>query len=388
MPRGRARTTGRVADPGDSITEAPEVRKSKKATVADNARAIDNMGVQIAGIHELLATISERIPTPTGQQDEHVASPARPGRPAADHYTSFYGEEDFPPQPLRPSPRRRHQTDAAEAAGYDRMHRLRHTSNPYSSQRPRARVQRVPNHHQLPMNLRDLQDTQDLQGQVANLISANMAPVSGNGRKLFAHSYVQRGTKRTKTGLGELSLSEYNMGFIRLMNSNDTDPADLPHMLNHLEQINQDATSYSWNGVRFWSEEVLSTIAEGEWSWEDTYKIDLLRISLSQRTTIGEASGNHKSDSNTLDTLSDITPEVRAARPAPPCRHYNNSTCTSKTHHIVNGYRYLHICSHCIYHKCAYMPHPDKDCRSKDYKKKAAAARDAPGPAPPLGFGK
>ena len=79
---------------------------------------------------------------------------------------------------------------------------------------------------------------------MAQIVSADLALPHLSSKKLFAHSFVRRGAKKSKTTLGELTLAEYNIGFIRLMNSRDTDVADRPYMFQHLENVNEDATTY------------------------------------------------------------------------------------------------------------------------------------------------
>ena len=145
--------------------------------------------------------------------------------------------------------------------------------------------------------------------------------------------------KRTKTNLGELTLAEYNLGFMRLMNSQLMDPADRPHMFRHIHNVNEDAISYEWQGVRSWSEEVCHLGGESIITWDDYYTIDLARLKLSQQNRC--KSSADQQDQGLWESLQDITSEVMAARQAPPCRHFNGIGCTSKTHHVFNGFRYF-----------------------------------------------
>ena len=198
---------------------------------------------------------------------------------------------------------------------------------------------------------------------MAHYLTAAIAPPHLSGKKLFPHSFVSRGLKKTKTTLGELSLQEYNLGFIRLMNSGEIDPSDRPYMFQHLEHVNEDATVYDFTSVRAWSEEVCGIIAEGELSWDDYYTIDPLRLKLSQngpKSKDQRTSGRPAAYPN--DFSIELSPEVRAARPGPPCRAFNNGVCPSGSHHISNGFRQLHVCSSCVFHKCDLLPHSEKDC--------------------------
>ena len=278
--------------------------------------------------------------------------------------------------------RRRHTSDSREPSRRG-PNRSRHatTSRTGANILTSTRMATRPPAHAPPTNLQQLEEDEELQARVAQIITANMTARAGAGKKCFAHSFVQRGHKRTSTGLGELSLAEYNMGYIKLIRASDDNAAEIPHMFSHLEAVNEDASMYEWGGVRFWSEEVTSRVAEGKLLWSDTYDIDMLRLKFSQQNRAAQPSTETKME-GTFDALTDITPEVRTAKPAPPCRHFNAGNCNSKSHHVVNGYRYLHICASCIYHKCMYLTHPEKDCRSKEYRQKKAAKDQ------PLGFGK
>ena len=155
-------------------------------------------------------------------------------------------------------------------------------------------------------------------------------------------------------------------------------------MFRHLEFLNEDAINYEWPGVRAWSEEVCALVAEGELSWDDELRMDLLRISLSQDkrkppSTSAAATTQRDGASHSHDIVFPLTPDLKAAKPGPPCRHFNAGTCSHSTDHVSNGYRQLHVCAHCLSAKCLFWPHPDKGCKSKDFKK---ARSDQ------LGFGK
>ena len=243
---------------------------------------------------------------------------------------------------------------------------------------------------QPPSTLQELDESVELQDRVAHIVSAALAPSHLSGKRLYAHSFVRRGTKKVKTTMGDLSLPEYNVGFVRLMNSRDIDPVDRPYMFEHLQHINEDAVLYPFADVRAWSEEICFLVAEGELAWDDHYKIDLLRIKMSQNGPVGRSQGAPRGDGSrraadvgALDPQSELPSEILAARPGPPCRAYNNGSCSHKNHHVSNGFRQLHVCSSCVYHKCSLIPHPERECKSKEYRKKQAATRDTE-----PGFGK
>ena len=142
--------------------------------------------------------------------------------------------------------------------------------------------------------LTDLDDQDDIQARVAQLVTTSLAPLGKpHGKRLFAHYYVRRGAKRTRTSLGELSIPEYTYGFMCLINSPETFAHDKPFMLKHLSNLNEDATTYEWPGVKNWSEEVCALIAQGDLTWDDDYKIDFMRLKFSQLVRLPLANAPH-----------------------------------------------------------------------------------------------
>ena len=202
---------------------------------------------------------------------------------------------------------------------------------------------------------------------------------------LFAHYYIRRGSKKTRTTLGELTIPEYNFGFISLMNSQDTFDHDKPFMFRHLSHVNEDAAAYAWPDVRRWSEEVCLLVADGTYTWDDEYRIDLLRLKLSQKNGLTNPTRESRFPDPTRDSKDsflDLSPELKAARPAPPCRAYNAGSCSFNDHHVANGLRQLHICSYCIAQKCVPFPHSKDKCKSKMF-----MANRMPKGKEELGFG-
>ena len=395
--RGRGRATRSVRADHDpeqpQLSPDPAPRPApKRRTIADNAKAIESMETKLNDMSNILLRISDNMLPPQHPADPLLGAggdarpapaatavtPPQPAGPAYNHgrhYTGYVDRAPAPPGPARP----RH-TSAAAGHPYGRPDRPADGRSPLDPLNARL----PPQSRYYSQNLHDLEDSEELQERMAHLLTPILAPLHTTGKNTYAHSHVVRGVKKTKTNLGELTLAEYNYGFIRLMNTRDTPTSDRSHMFKHLEAVNQDAASYEWVDVRHWSEEVCSLISVGDLTWDNSYQIDLLRLKFSQMRRGAGAQGERtNAEPGALDALVDIPADVRAARPAPPCRHYNSGTCTHATHHVQNGYRYLHICSFCILHKCSYFPHSEKDCRSKDYKKKNPKEKD-----PGLGFGK
>ena len=403
----------------NGIQDGGLIPAKKRPTVADNARAIDAMGSELASITSLLhqlvgktveVPLSPSPPAPAAgaEADPQYYLPATRGRQLSRHNEVRHSSApsphndhpsdrapDVPSQEYYPSwPRSSSSSNAREYVHVGPFGPPAAGSRPLVSDldplvsRPGFRP-----HRDFPTTLQGLEDDSQLQTHVTSLISASLAPMAAiSGKKAFAHSFIAHGIKRSKTTLGDLSIPEYNTGFIRLINFRATKSSDKPHMFRHLEFINEDAINYEWSDVRAWSEEMCALMAEGELRWSDEYHLDLFRIKLSQRRRLvpGTQPGEGAVVSisrPTRDTTSDIcyylNPDLKAAKPGPPCKQFNIGNCPHTGDHVLNGYRHLHVCNHCLSAKCLFWPHAEKGCRTKDFSRKRTTTDAAAS-----GFGK
>ena len=409
MPRGARRATqqppasaDRLASPTVTSQAQPTLiqtaRAGKKKTVAENAIAINSLHTKIENMSVLLTQVIGQLRQPQPDHDDSIVSQVSHHVSHQDRYATD--------SPLRS--RHRSDIDNNDSVPLFRQHyksasHLLHapTRRHQGHRPPYARVPVDPIsdrpappalHRHRPSSLQELDESDNLQDRVAQLVSAAFAPSHMTGKKLYPHLYIKRGPKKARTSLGELTLAEYNLGFIKLINSQDVEPLDRPSMFQHLEHVNQDAIVHPFADVRAWSEHVCVTIADGDLAWEDNYSIDLLRISMSQNGPVGRAQGalggdrkdgsRKGADAGALDPQADFAPEILASRPGPPCRLFNNGSCSNHHHQLANGFRQLHVCSSCVYHKCLLIPHPERECKSKEFRKKQHYKE------PEAGFGK
>ena len=356
--------------PGPSSPLAP-TRPAKRRTIADNAKEISDMRGQITSMSELLHSISDRLTTePLQTAGVHVAPPTasqhEPGLPVA--------ADRLPPQPQHPARqlyKARHHSTGQFAQPLPSQPWLAqqqtHRQDQVRPVDPLGSLQARHHYRESAAPYYDSDDNEDIQTRVAHLLTSHLAPLgSAQGKKNFAHFYVRRGSKRAKTTLGELSIPEYNFGFMSMIEGPDTFDHDKPYMFKHLANLNEDASHYEWPGVRFWSEEVCALAAEGKLSWDDEIRIDLLRLKFSQQNRLSQTSREAPhSDPKGIDFHTELSSEVRAAKPGPPCRPFNTGNCSFSHHHVQNGYRRLHVCSHCVSQKCLLLPHSNDKCKSK-----------------------
>ena len=394
-----------VSDPprAEPLQHGGPTPAKKRPTTTDNAKAICAMQTDLASMSGLLTTLTQRLcpdapaevhdsPVDLPEADPENYAPVRGrqhGRHQDPHRTWSAPTRDGDHQGRHPSAPPRAASGVRWAPSRDPYHQDMSamfsepgTSRSISDVDPLVARPGFRPYRDFPTTLQGLEDDADLQTRVTTLLSAGLVPMAkATGKKSFAHCFIARGTKRSKTTLGDLSIPEYNTGFIRLIHHHDTPAASKPFMFKHLEHVNEDAINYEWADVRGWSEEMCALIAEGKLTWSDEYRLDILRIKLSQDRGITTAASTHSATGHSTgssgegkdgDIFYPLSAELRAAKPGPPCRHFNAGSCSHQGDHVTNDYRQLHVCAHCMSAKCLFWPHSDKGCRTKEFAKKRA----------------
>ena len=218
-----------------------------------------------------------------------------------------------------------------------------------------------------PVSLNDMESDPHLTRRVAEALQAAAAPLAGTTGKhaLFPHHLITRGPKKQKTTLGDLTLAEYAWGFTQLIKLKKNADDSVPYMNAHLEKIFEDAIVYPWEVVRAWSEEVCSRVALSKLRWCDMYAIDRLQTTMAQLHT--STISSHKPGSSDKGEIYSMSDEVRRGKPGPPCKFFQNGSCSHVSDHVQNGYRQLHVCTYCLSGKCLFQPHSLKDCKTKKF---------------------
>ena len=139
-------------------------------------------------------------------------------------------------------------------------------------------------------------------------------------------------------------------------------------MTYHFEQLLQDSQKYNWEAVRSWSEEVFSQVIAGQLLWENRYEIDRLQNDYSRKSPINDRllTSSHSNGQRERGLIITLPSQVLQKKPGPPCKLYNQKTCNQASHHTYNGYRQVHVCAFCLWHKCMFLEHPEADCNSKN----------------------
>ena len=411
MGRGNKKNVKRTDTP--RAPEEPETpARPQKRTVAANAHAIDHLATRmtnkdttLSNITDMLSHISEKVGSntectgarnvrlgsveigPGASRDDEGSMSGRPRRSIDEHQTFFEarGNEHSPePGPSgvnRTPPRHQPYTTPTPWRNDDRPTRG------YRPTRGRTDTMATPPGlgWEPPVTIDEFEANPALARTVADALQAAIAPLGtnlnrGKHERGFPNYYVTRGPKRTKAQLGECKMPEYLYGFIQMMKNVGSREMWID-MNRHMEQVVTDARTYAWPSVRAWSEEICARVTEGTLLWSDQYEIDRLQTQISHAHS-ASAHQPTSSELNNNNILSGVSDAVRLARAAPPCRALQNGVCAEPTHHTLNGYRHLHVCQYCLTSKCLFLPHTQKECRSKQYRPSTN-----PSAPPASGFG-
>ena len=187
-----------------------------------------------------------------------------------------------------------------------------------------------------PTTLQDLEGDPTMTRRVTEALHAMTTPfAAATGKHVhFPHQLVNRGTKKQKTALGELTLPEFLWGFIQLIKARETNDPDVPYMYAHLENITEDTKTYEWSSVRAWSEEVLVRVFRGKLVWSNSYEIDRLQTQFSHQY---KPESEQADSTQRADGAYKMSDALRKAKPGPPCKAYQAGSCTHATDHIING---------------------------------------------------
>lgn len=222
--------------------------------------------------------------------------------------------------------------------------------------------------HNIPYDdMVDSQVKQILATTVHNLGKSNSQPFD------FPYKYISRGPEKIKASLNSVTLPEHLWGIFRMIHDHKTIQDIKPCLILHVEQIVEDARDFEWeSGVRRWSEEVFSRIAEGRLvhGWHSTDEIQRMRMILAQSKPLQarQAPQNFQRENygRRFTSQSQTQPQNEILKGGPPCPDFNSATgCTLKSGHIRDGKRLVHVCSFCLLNTSATNTHPEAHCRNK-----------------------
>lgn len=208
-------------------------------------------------------------------------------------------------------------------------------------------------------------DQDEMEQHVQSILASSVHTLSRGNVKPGAYpfKYVFRGPDKKRVSINSVSLSEHLWGLVRMIKDPAIDPFTRPALINHLEEIIEDSCDYEWAGIRRWSEEVFSLMAENRLpdGWRSTQRIQMLRMMMA-RTPLAPPV-----------TFKDFQPKRQVqsfgndqTKGGPPCQAYNTQAgCPLPAGHVDNGRKMMHVCTYCLRNSSAAYTHPESQCRNK-----------------------
>lgn len=167
--------------------------------------------------------------------------------------------------------------------------------------------------------------------------------------------------------VNSINLQEHLWGITRMIRD-DTIPQHVkPYLYLHLEDVIEDACDYEWHSaVCPWSEECFGLVAEKRLNWEDSARVQLLRMSMSRTSTARVAQNREQGNPQPRPRQGYQQPSYDQLRGGPPCTDFNSDRgCQLQSGHMVAGRRMIHICAYCLTNTASLNTHPEVRCRTK-----------------------
>ena len=171
-----------------------------------------------------------------------------------------------------------------------------------------------------------------------------------------------------------MTFHEYLIATIKMIRDPRAEQQDSnDHLLEHLQQVVQDAASRDWPSVRRWSQSTFDAVELGSLGWEDRYGVQIERMRHAILATIRDPSHPTVNTGDKRDI---------------PCKDFNAPIgCSYPKSHSGHNVIFAHVCSACFTAGDRH-PHPAHACPRKPQVQHQLPATlhqpaHAPGPPPP-----
>lgn len=191
---------------------------------------------------------------------------------------------------------------------------------------------------------------------------------------VFPFKHVLRGPEKRQAQINSVTLSEHLWGMFRIIDDPKVDNSIKPELMRHMQHIVEDEQEFDWeSGVRRWSEEVFSRVAQNRLplGWHSRNDIEMLRLTISkvpsaklpprEAVPVNPAPAPRRQNQfQQQHTQQDVL------KGGPPCPNYNSSKgCSLPSGHMSNGKKMVHVCSFCLFNTSAANVHSEAHCRNK-----------------------
>lgn len=164
----------------------------------------------------------------------------------------------------------------------------------------------------------------------------------------WPHYPVYVGPTRRPAKYSDLTPEQFVFGYIRNMQREPKAVKTI--MLNHLQDLMQDAMDYSWQNARSYHKLLLQQFEMDRLSWTDTEQIQEFRRIHAQRAPLAQS--NH--------------PGTTTGKPL-YCAAFQKGNCQQTTDHNSTRGFVRHICANCLKVTKQSYPHAEIDCRRKQH---------------------
>lgn len=218
----------------------------------------------------------------------------------------------------------------------------------------------------------------DVEQRVQHILASTASTLSRGNVKPGAYpfKYVRRGTERQNVSINSVSLSEHLWGLVCMIRDPKIDPSIRPSLNSHMLEVIEDSCDFEWDGVRRWSEEIFTLVAENRLpgGWSTTSRIQMLRLTVSRSPSNcayppreNNNLRDHSKHQYSHQQHQHQFATAEAPKTGPPCTAYNSpSGCPLPAGHIINGRKVQHVCTFCLYNSCAAYTHSEFQCRNKN----------------------
>ena len=178
----------------------------------------------------------------------------------------------------------------------------------------------------------------------------------------WPHFYVYRGNERRPTHYSDLTVSEFVLGFLSMID-NPRNGFNKDLMLSLLKDLMNDISQYGWNQIRNYYKILASGIEMARYDWTDTSQIASIRAQYAHRQVQQPLRQNSRSGVMGYYAANSAALQNGSAK---ICILFQKGECRFQANHE----EWMHVCAHCFNVDGLVFNHAEKDCRRKNYNTK------------------
>lgn len=187
------------------------------------------------------------------------------------------------------------------------------------------------------------------------------------------NTFVIRGDRKGKVGLGESTCMEYFSALFRMCKDSSVPESWIEPLREHQEQLSTMALDWDWDTCLLWSERIFSMIDDRRLprGWADIYAIkDVQR----DAQAVGTRLATKKKKTNEYQKRQEDygghdyggRTEFSTVTDGRPCHQWNwGNDCGHSSTHGTLPNRYCHVCAWCANKYRKANPHRENECNNK-----------------------